>query len=272
MRVRQAFANGKAVMAFLTCGYPSLDTTEEVIYALDRAGLDLIVLGVPFSDPAGECPLLRKASEHVLNRGFTTEDLFELVQKARQRTSVPFVLRTYANVVFSYGITPFLAKAAQVGVDGLILSDVPFEEKEEFAAICRKVGVSYISPVVPTSRERLQKIVGDAQGFVLAGAPSLAGQSLETIREYTPLPVVVTCGGETEPERLAQRVSHADGILLENAIMERIASQGDNLGETVFSYAQSVVKSVKGHSHLKKRVESPAQTRVTPTKIASSNP
>lgn len=273
MKVRHEILNGKAVIAFLACGYPNLETTEEVAYALDGAGVDLIVLGIPFSDPTGEGSALRKASECALKMAITTEHIFDLVQRVRQSTSIALAFRTYANVVFSYGTVPFLKRAAHLGVNALILNDVPYEEKEEFASVCREVGVDYISLVTPTSKDRLENIAREAQGFIYLTSPSVEDGSIETIRRFTSLPMVAECGaGESQPEQLAQRAAKADGIIIESTIMEMMADYGDNAPEFVGAYAKSVFEAVKGHSHLKKRVESPTHTRVIPTRTASSNP
>ena len=136
-RIKCAFAKGKALIPFMVCGDPDLGTTEQVVLAMAEAGADLIELGIPFSDPTAEGPAIQAASQRALQKGVTADDIFAMVERLRKKVSVPVVLSTYANVVFSYGTDRFLARAAQAGVDGLILSDVPLEEKEEFSAPCR---------------------------------------------------------------------------------------------------------------------------------------
>ncbi len=244
MNVKQAFSNGKSVLPFLTCGYPDLETTEQVAYALERAGVGLIVLGIPFSDPTGEGPTLRQASECALENGVTTERVFDLVARIRRNCSMPLAFMTYANVVFSYGTVRFLEQAAKLGVGAIILPDVPFEEKEEFAAVCRQVGVQYISLVAPTSEERLGKIAREAQGFICFVSPCGA-REIDTLRQFTLLPVVACGGGESCPGQLAKEAAAADGIFVDSAIMDVVARHGKDAPQAVFDYAKSIVAAVR---------------------------
>ena len=134
-KITEAFAKGKAFIPFITCGDPSLEVTEQLVYAMEEAGADLIELGIPFSDPTAEGPVIQAANIRALSGGVTTDKVFEMVEKIRKNSSIPMVFMTYANVVFSYGTERFVKKAAEVGMDGLILPDVPFEEKEEFDGV-----------------------------------------------------------------------------------------------------------------------------------------
>ena len=165
-RITEAFAHGKAFIPFITCGDPSLEVTEQLVYALEEAGADLIELGIPFSDPTAEGPVIQAANVRALSGGVTTDKIFEMVEKIRKRTAIPMVFMTYANVVFSYGTERFVKKAADIGMDGLILPDVPFEEKEEFDSVCRAHGLDLISLIAPTSHERIARIAREAEGFV----------------------------------------------------------------------------------------------------------
>ena len=154
-RITEAFAKGKAFIPFITCGDPSLEITEQLVYAMEEAGADLIELGIPFSDPTAEGPVIQEANVRALSGGVTTDKVFDMVAKIRQKTAIPMVFMTYANVVFSYGTERFIKKAAEVGMDGLILPDVPFEEKEEFDTVCKQYGLDLISLIAPTSHERI---------------------------------------------------------------------------------------------------------------------
>ena len=165
-RITEAFANGKAFIPFLTCGDPSLEVTEQLVYAMEEAGADLIELGIPFSDPTAEGPVIQEANVRALAGGVTTDKVFAMVEKIRKNTKIPMVFMTYANVVFSYGTERFIKKAAEVGMDGLILPDVPFEEKEEFDVVCKQYGLDLISLIAPTSHERIAMIAKEAEGFV----------------------------------------------------------------------------------------------------------
>ena len=167
-KIANAFkgGNGKAFIPFITCGDPSLEVTEQLVYAMEEAGADLIELGIPFSDPTAEGPVIQRANVRALSGGVTTDKVFDMVVKIRKNSSVPMVFMTYANVVFSYGTERFIKTAAEIGMDGLILPDVPFEEKEEFDVILKKYGLDLISMIAPTSHQRIQTIAKDAGGFI----------------------------------------------------------------------------------------------------------
>ena len=165
-KIKEAFAGGKAFIPFITCGDPDLDTTKEIVRAMEKNGADLIELGIPFSDPTAEGPVIQAANLRALTGGVTTDKIFDMVEDLRKDVKVPMVFMTYANVVFSYGIERFAKKAAAVGMDGVILPDVPFEEKEEFASVFRKEGMDLISLIAPTSHDRISMIAKEAEGFV----------------------------------------------------------------------------------------------------------
>ena len=165
-RIAEAFSNKKAFIPFLTCGDPDLETTAEFIKVMEQAGADIIELGIPFSDPTAEGPVIQGANLRALKTGVTTDKIFDMVEDVQKEVSVPLVFMTYANVVYSYGTKPFLERAKKAGIAGLILPDVPFEEKEEFAPACEEYGIEFISLIAPTSHERIGKIAKDAKGFV----------------------------------------------------------------------------------------------------------
>ena len=165
-RIASAFADGKAFVAFITCGDPDLETTAAVVRAAVENGADLIELGIPFSDPTAEGPVIQGANLRALRGGVTTDGIFALVRELRRDVAVPMVFMTYANVVFSYGTQRFLSACSEAGIDGLILPDLPFEEKEEFLPDCRRYGVALISLIAPTSENRIAMIAREAEGFV----------------------------------------------------------------------------------------------------------
>ena len=165
-RIKEAFAKGKAFIPFLTCGDPDLETTAKLVRAMAENGADLIELGIPFSDPTAEGPVIQGANLRALSGGVTTDKIFAMVEELRKDVSIPMVFMTYANVVFSYGSERFLAACARVGIDGLILPDVPFEEKEEFDGVCKQNGLDLVSLVAPTSKERIAQIAREASGFI----------------------------------------------------------------------------------------------------------
>ena len=167
-KIANAFkgGNGKAFIPFITCGDPSLEVTEQLVYAMEEAGANLIELGIPFSDPTAEGPVIQAANIRALSGGVTTDKIFAMVEKIRKNTQIPMVFMTYANVVFSYGTERFIKKASELGMDGLILPDVPYEEKEEFDSVCKKYDMDLISLIAPTSHERISMIAKEASGFV----------------------------------------------------------------------------------------------------------
>ena len=165
-KIQTAFANGKAFIPFVTCGDPSLEVTEQIVYAMADAGADLIELGIPFSDPTAEGPVIQEANVRALSAGTTTDKIFNMVRRIRQKTDIPMVFMTYANVVYSYGSERFISTAAEIGMDGLILPDVPFEEKAEFDPLCRQYGLDLVSLIAPTSHDRIRMIAKEASGFV----------------------------------------------------------------------------------------------------------
>ena len=166
--IAKAFEHGKAFIPFITCGYPDLETTEKIVYAMVDAGADLIELGIPFSDPTAEGPVIQEANIRALTGvdKVTTDKVFDLVRKLRQKVTIPMVFMTYANVVFSYGLERFISTCKEIGIDGLILPDIPYEEKEEFDPICKQYGLDLVSLIAPTSHERISMIAKEANGFV----------------------------------------------------------------------------------------------------------
>ena len=164
--ISKAFANGKAFIPFITCGDPDLETTAAVVRAAVANGADLIELGIPFSDPTAEGPVIQGASIRALSAGTTTDKVFDLVRDLRRDVTIPMVFMTYANVVFSYGAESFISTCREIGIDGLILPDLPFEEKEEFLPLCRQYGVDLISLIAPTSENRIATIAREAEGFI----------------------------------------------------------------------------------------------------------
>lgn len=236
-RIAQAFAHGKAFIPFLTCGDPDLETTEAAVRAMAQAGADLIELGIPFSDPTAEGPVIQAANERALAAGTTTDQIFELVRRLRKDVSVPMVFMTYANVVFSYGTERFVSTAAEVGMDGLILPDVPFEEKEEFAPTCRKYGLDFISLIAPTSEDRIARIAKEAEGFLYCvsslGVTGVRGEITTDVGHMVrlakaanpELPCAVGFGIST-PEQAAAMAAVSDGAIVGSAIVKLMAEYG----------------------------------------------
>ena len=250
-RITEAFANGKAFIPFLTCGDPSLEITEQLVYAMEEAGADLIELGIPFSDPTAEGPVIQEANVRALAGGVTTDKVFAMVEKIRKNTKIPMVFMTYANVVFSYGTERFIKKAAEIGMDGLILPDVPFEEKEEFDAVCKQYGLDLISLIAPTSHERIAMIAKEAEGFIYVvsslGVTGVrdtittdVGQIVDMIRQVTDVPTAVGFG-INKPEQVHQYTQIADGAIVGSAIVRIVAQYGEQAGPKIYEYVSEMV-------------------------------
>lgn len=255
-KIKTAFDHGKAFIAFLTCGDPDLETTAAAVRAAAANGADLIELGIPFSDPTAEGPVIQGANLRALKAGFTTDKIFHLVEELRKDVTIPLVFMTYANVVFSYGIDRFLERAAQTGVDGLILPDVPYEEKEEFAAPCRAHGLDLISLIAPTSQQRTAAIAREAEGFLCLTAQmdeaqpqadliSGLGAIVHGVRENTQVPCVVDCA-LAAPEQAGQMAGIADGVTVGSALVKLLKQYGAQAPEHIGAYVKSMKEALSG--------------------------
>ena len=255
-RISDAFARGKAFIPFITCGDPDLTTTAAAVRAMAEAGADVIELGIPFSDPTAEGPVIQAANARALQAGTTTDRSFDLVRDLRRDVRVPMVFMTYANVVFSYGTEKFLAACRDIGMDGLILPDVPFEEKEEFAPLCRQYGLDFISLIAPTSEHRIAMIAREASGFVyvvsslgVTGMRSSIttdiGAMVKLVRAANPdIPCAVGFGIST-PEQAARMAALSDGAIVGSAIVNLMARHGREAVPFVRDYVAAMKAAVR---------------------------
>ena len=253
--IAKAFEKGKAFIPFITCGDPSLEATEKIVYAMEEAGADLIELGIPFSDPTAEGPVIQEANIRALSGGVTTDKIFDMVVKIRKNTKIPMVFMTYANVVFSYGTERFVKKAAEIGMDGLILPDVPFEEKEEFDCVCRKYGLDLISLIAPTSHDRIRMIAKEASGFVYCvsslGVTGMRseittdiGAMVKLVKEAKDIPCAVGFGIST-PEQAKKMAGQSDGAIVGSAIVKLCAQYGADCVPYVKEYVKAMKDAVR---------------------------
>ena len=250
-RIKGAFAGGKAFIPFITCGDPTLETTKKLVRAAANAGADLIELGIPFSDPTAEGPVIQEANIRALSAGTTTDKVFDLVRDLRKDVTIPLVFMTYANVVFSYGSERFLSTCKEIGIDGVILPDVPFEEKGEFAEICKKNDVAQISLIAPTSENRIAMIAKEAEGFLyIVSSLGVTGTRSEittdlasivkVVRENTDIPCAIGFG-ISNPDQAKKMADISDGAIVGSAIMKIIGKYG----EGAVSYVSDYVKEMK---------------------------
>ena len=255
-KIKSAFENGKAFIPFITCGDPDLETTEKIVRASVENGADLIELGIPFSDPTAEGPVIQGANIRALAGGVTTDKIFEMVRKLRKDISTPMVFMTYANVVFSYDAEKFISTCKEIGIDGLILPDLPFEEKDEFLPICDKYDVDLISLIAPTSDKRIGMISKEAKGFIyVVSSLGVTGTRSEittdvdslisVIRENTDVPCAIGFGIST-PEQASKMASISDGAIVGSAIIKIIEKYGKDAPKHVGEYVKSMKTAIIG--------------------------
>ena len=253
--IKRAFGNGKAFIAFITCGDPDLETTMEAVKEMEKAGADLVELGIPFSDPTAEGPVIQGANLRALNAGTTTDRIFGMVKEIRKEVTIPMVFMTYANVVFSYGAEKFMKTCSDIGMDGLILPDLPFEEKGEFLDICHKYDIDLISLIAPTSENRIAMIASQAEGFIyvvsiigVTGTRSEITTDLYSIvtaiRENTDLPCAIGFGIST-PEQAKKMADVSDGAIVGSAIIKILEKYGKDAPKQVGEYVKSLKDAIR---------------------------
>ena len=276
--IKKAFENGKAFIPFITCGDPDLETTAKIVRSAVANGADLIELGIPFSDPTAEGPVIQGANIRALAGGVTTDKIFDLVVELRKDVKIPLVFMTYANVVFSYGSERFMKKCAETGIDGIIIPDLPFEEKGEFSEDSKKYGIDMISLIAPTSdnriamiatagrscicqylkptyKNRIAMIAKEAEGFIyvvsslgVTGTRSEITTNIDDmvslIRENTDIPCAVGFGIST-PEQAKQMTEFSDGAIVGSAIIKIIEKYGKDAPSYVGEYVKSMKDAIR---------------------------
>ena len=258
-RIGAAFQKKTAFMPFITCGDPDLETTERAVREAVKNGADLIELGIPFLDPMAEGPVIQNANFRAIAAGATTDAVFELVRRLRRDIAIPLVFMTYANVVFSYGSERFMRACREIGIDGLILPDLPFEEREEFLPVCRQYGIALISFIAPTSDHRIGMIAREAQGFLyivsslgVTGMRSEIKTDLKSIlalvRKNTSIPCAVGFGIST-PEQAKNVAQIADGVIIGSAIVKILEKHGKNAPEKIGEFVSRVKRAMEEAEH-----------------------
>ncbi len=253
--IAKAFENKKAFIPFITCGDPDLETTAKIVREAVANGADLIELGIPFSDPTAEGPVIQGANIRALKGGVTTDKVFDLVRELRKDVAIPMVFMTYANVVFSYGGDKFISTCKEIGINGLILPDLPYEEKEEFLPLCRKYGVDLISLIAPTSENRIAMIAKEADGFIylvsslgVTGTRSEINTDLKSIvdviRQNSSVPCAIGFGIST-PAQAKKMADIADGAIVGSAIIKIIEQYGKDAPRYVGEYVKSMKDAIR---------------------------
>lgn len=253
-RIAKAFENKKAFIGFLTAGDPDYEASYNNIFAMIRAGADLIEIGIPFSDPIAEGPVIQSADVRALKAGMTTDKAFELVTRLRKETDIPLVFMTYLNPVFKYGYEKFFARCKEIGVDGLICPDMPFEEKSEADNIAKKYDVPIISMIAPTSETRIKAIAESAHGFLyIVSSLGVTGvrseiktdlaSIMESVRKYAKVPAAIGFGIST-PEQAKKMSDISDGVIVGSAIVRIIEKYGSNSADEIYKYVKSMTDAV----------------------------
>lgn len=254
-RIKSAFENGKAFIAFITCGDPDLETTAAAVRAAAENGADCIELGIPFSDPTAEGPVIQGANLRALKGGVTTDKIFDFVREIRRDVKIPLVFMTYANVVFSYGGERFISSCREIGIDGLILPDLPFEEKGDFLPLCHQYGVDLISLIAPTSKDRIAMIAREAEGFLyIVSSLGVTGTRSEittdlasivgVVRKNTDIPCAIGFGIST-PKQAGKMACISDGVIVGSAIVKLLEQYGKDAPRQIGMYVRSMKEAMK---------------------------
>lgn len=254
-KISDAFNDGKAFIGFVTAGDPDINTSKEILLSMSKGGCDLIEVGIPFSDPIAEGPVIQDANIRALKNNVTTDDVFALTKSVSQEVDTPMVFMTYLNVLFKYGYDKFLQKAKNSGICGVIIPDLPYEEKDELQSVAKKYGIEVVSLVAPTSEDRIKMIAADAEGFIytvssmgVTGVRSEIKTDLESItkaiKEVTDVPVAIGFGINT-PEQ-AKKYSHiADGVIVGSAIVKLIAEHKTDAPKYIYEYVKSMKEAIR---------------------------
>lgn len=254
-KISNAFENKKAFIGFLTAGDPNLETTKRIIKKMADAGCSLVEIGIPFSDPIAEGPVIQNANIRALKNGVTTDDVFEMVKELRAEVDIPMVFMTYLNVLFKYGFERFLENSRDAGICGVIIPDMPYEEKDELQSVARNYGIEVVSLIAPTSEDRIKMIAADAEGFIytvsslgVTGVRSEIKTDLESItkaiKEATDVPVAIGFGIST-PEQAKKYSQIADGVIVGSAIVKLIEQYGEDAPDKVYDYVKSMTDAIK---------------------------
>lgn len=254
-RIKEVFSHGKAFIPFITAGDPNLEITEQLIPAMAQAGADLIEVGIPFSDPTAEGVVIQDANERALAAGTTTEKIFAMLLRVREKTNVPLAFMTYTNPVFVYGTERFMQRAAECGIDAIIVPDLPFEEKDELQPYCEAAGIDLISLIAPTSKERISRIAAEAQGFVYCvsslGVTGVrreittdVGEMVALVKDTKDIPCAIGFGIST-PEQARTMAAQADGVIVGSAIVKMAAQYGLGCVGPIADYVKQMKAAIE---------------------------
>ncbi|NSL52193.1 tryptophan synthase subunit alpha [Calidifontibacillus erzurumensis] len=253
-KLEKVFANGKAFIPFITAGHPSLEITEQLVYEMAASGADLIELGIPFSDPIAEGPVIQESTQCALQAGTTTDKIFDMVKRIREKCDVPLAFMTYVNPIFTYGPERFMKKCQELQVDAVIIPDLPYEEHEELRPFCSKYGIALISLIAPTSKDRIRMIAKEAEGFIycvssmgVTGVRQNIGNEVEDmiklVKEVKDIPCAIGFGIST-PEQAKRMAQISDGVIVGSAIVKIISQYGVDCVPHVVEYVRTMKNAI----------------------------
>ncbi|MHB1153941.1 MAG: tryptophan synthase subunit alpha [Eubacteriales bacterium] len=253
-KIKTTFKNKKALITFLTAGDPCKEKTIEYILEMEQAGADIIEIGIPFSDPTAEGPVIQAANIRALRNGMNTDDIFETIKEVRKKSNIPLVFLTYLNPVYHYGYERFFNNCGEFGIDGIIIPDLPYEEKDEIVPFADKSGVDVISLIAPTSEIRIRQIAKEASGFIyLVSSLGVTGVRnsiitdiapiVNAIRSVTDIPIAIGFGINT-PEQAKSMAELSDGVIIGSAIVRIIEKYGNNANQALFDYISEIKKAL----------------------------
>lgn len=251
-RISDAFKNKKAFIPFVTAGDPSIEITEQLVLRMAEAGADLIEIGIPFSDPVAEGPVIQDADYRALAAGTTTDQIFDMVSRVRKVISTPIAFMTYVNPIYTYGTEKFMTNCKSCGVDAIIVPDVPYEERTELKPFCDKYGITFISMIAPTSMERIKMIAAEAEGFIYCVSSmgvtgvrseisSSVGDMIKTVKEVNDIPCAIGFGISTT-DQATKMAEISDGVIVGSAIVKIVAQYG----KECVPYVEAYVRNMKG--------------------------
>ena len=254
-KITKAFENKKAFIAFITGGDPNIETTEKLIIAMAESGVDIIEIGIPFSDPVAEGIVIQEADERALSNGCTVDKLFDMVKRVRGKVEIPLLFMSYINPIFVYGKERFMEKCRECGIDGIIVPDLPYEERKELSAVCAECGITQISMIAPTSDNRIENIAKEAEGFIYCvsslGVTGVRGEIetdvaeiIKRIKRVSTVPCAVGFGIST-PEQARDMAAISDGVIIGSAIVKIVAEHGSRCVEPVKSFVRKISDAIK---------------------------
>ncbi|MEJ8554487.1 tryptophan synthase subunit alpha [Tepidibacter sp. Z1-5] len=248
--------NEKALITYITSGDPDLDTTLNLVFEMEKAGADIVELGIPYSDPLADGPVIQRAAQRALRAGTNIDSIFDMVLKIREKTEIPLVFLVYFNTIHSYGMVRFLDKCQNSGVDGLIIPDLPLEERRELNDIMKDYPIDLIALVAPTSEDRIREIVLDAEGFVYCiSSKGVTGTRdcfevdlsnfINKVKEYTTTPLAIGFGISNK-ESIKNLKGLCDGLIVGSAIVEKIEKgiEEESVEDQVFNFVSELHEAI----------------------------